>query len=47
VYGARLEGHFRVNGEKGALELFAGYERRVDATPRIVSGPATSQSGSA
>jgi len=31
--GARLEGHLRVNGEKGALELFAGYERRIDAYP--------------
>jgi hypothetical protein len=31
--GARIEGGVRVNGRKAALELFAGYERRVDAFP--------------
>lgn len=33
VCGGRIEGGFRVNGEKAAVELFAGYERRVDAYP--------------
>jgi hypothetical protein len=31
--GARIEGGVRVNGSKAAVELFAGYERRVDAFP--------------
>jgi hypothetical protein len=31
--GGRIEGGVRVNGGKAALELFAGYERRVDAFP--------------
>jgi hypothetical protein len=29
--GARVDVTFRVNGERGALEVFAGYERRIDA----------------
>jgi hypothetical protein len=29
--GARIEANLRVNGTRGALELFAGYERRIDA----------------
>jgi hypothetical protein len=33
VCGARLEGGLRVNGAHGAVELFAGYERRIDAFP--------------
>jgi hypothetical protein len=33
VCGARLEGGLRVNGTRGAVELFAGYERRIDAFP--------------
>ena len=31
--GGRIEGGVRVNGGRAALELFAGYERRVDAFP--------------
>ena len=31
--GGRIEGGIRVNGTRAALELFAGYERRVDAFP--------------
>lgn len=31
--GGRLEGGLRVSGSKGAVELFAGYERRIDADP--------------
>jgi hypothetical protein len=31
--GARVEGALRVNGRAGALEVFAGYERRIDAFP--------------
>jgi hypothetical protein len=30
-YGGRLEGGIRLTGRAGAVELFAGYERRVDA----------------
>ena len=33
VCGGRLEGGVRINGRKAAVELFAGYERRVDAYP--------------
>jgi hypothetical protein len=29
----RFEGGIRINGHGGALELFAGYERRLDADP--------------
>jgi hypothetical protein len=31
--GARLEGGVRLNGKGGGLEIFAGFERRVDAYP--------------
>jgi hypothetical protein len=31
--GGRIEGGIRINGARAALELFAGYERRVDAFP--------------
>ena len=31
--GGRLEAGLRVSGSKGAVELFAGYERRIDADP--------------
>jgi len=31
--GGRLEGGLRLNGRAGAVELFAGIERRVDADP--------------
>jgi hypothetical protein len=31
--GARGEAGFHFTGEKGAFELFAGYERRIDAFP--------------
>ena len=31
--GGRVEGGIRLSGEGGALELFAGYERTVDADP--------------
>jgi len=31
--GGRLEGGLRLNGRAGAVELFAGVERRVDADP--------------
>jgi hypothetical protein len=31
--GARLESGVRLNGQTGALELFVGYERRIDAYP--------------
>ena len=31
--GGRIEGGVRVQGRRAALELFAGYERRVDAFP--------------
>jgi hypothetical protein len=31
--GGRIEGGVRVAGSRAALELFAGYERRVDAFP--------------
>jgi hypothetical protein len=31
--GGRLEAGVRFNGRAGALELFAGFERRVDADP--------------
>ena len=31
--GGRIEGGVRINGTRAALELFAGYERRVDAFP--------------
>ena len=33
VCGGRIEGGVRINGARAALELFAGYERRVDAFP--------------
>lgn len=33
VCGARVEAGVRVNGRAGALEVFAGYERRIDAFP--------------
>ena len=32
-YGGRLEGGVRISGQAAALELFAGYERVVDADP--------------
>jgi hypothetical protein len=32
-YGGRVEGGFRFRGERGALELFGGYERVIDADP--------------
>ena len=31
--GVLLEAGVRVNGRAGALEIFAGYEKRVDADP--------------
>jgi hypothetical protein len=31
--GGKAEGGVRLNGRAGALELFAGYERRIDADP--------------
>jgi hypothetical protein len=31
--GARVEAGVHLNGREGALELFAGYERRIDAYP--------------
>jgi len=31
--GSRVEAGVRLNGESGALELYAGYERRIDAYP--------------
>jgi hypothetical protein len=31
--GSRLEGGVRVSGQAAALEVFAGYERRIDAFP--------------
>ena len=31
--GSRLEAGWRLNGRAAALELFAGYERRIDAYP--------------
>jgi hypothetical protein len=31
--GGKAEAGVRLNGRRGALELFAGYERRVDADP--------------
>jgi hypothetical protein len=33
VCGGRIEGGFRIGGDAAAVELFAGYERRVDAFP--------------
>jgi hypothetical protein len=33
ICGGRFEGGLRVNGRAAAVELFAGYERRVDAFP--------------
>jgi hypothetical protein len=33
VCGGRLEGGLRIDGDRAALELFLGYERRVDAFP--------------
>jgi hypothetical protein len=33
VCGGRLEGGLRIDGSRAALELFLGYERRVDAFP--------------
>ena len=32
-HGGRLEGGVRISGQAAALELFAGYERVVDADP--------------
>ena len=31
--GGRIEAGIRLNGRGGAMELFAGYEKRVDADP--------------
>lgn len=31
--GGRVEGGLRLQGESGAVEIFAGYERRIDAFP--------------
>jgi hypothetical protein len=31
--GARIEAGIRVNGRGGAMEIFAGYEKRADAHP--------------
>ena len=31
--GGRIEGGMRVEGQAGAVEIFAGYERRIDAYP--------------
>jgi hypothetical protein len=31
--GGLIEGGFRIAGRAGALEIFAGYEERVDADP--------------
>jgi hypothetical protein len=31
--GARIEAGIRLNGRGGAMEIFAGYEKRVDADP--------------
>ena len=33
VCGGRLEGGVRVRGRRAALEIFGGYERRIDAYP--------------
>jgi hypothetical protein len=33
VCGGRIEGALRIRGGAGAVELFAGYERRIDAYP--------------
>jgi hypothetical protein len=33
VCGGRIEGGLRVDGRAAALEVFAGYERRIDAYP--------------
>jgi hypothetical protein len=33
VCGGRIEGGVRVNAERAAIEIFAGYERRIDAYP--------------
>ena len=33
ICGARIEGGVRVDGERGAVEGFFGYERRLDAYP--------------
>lgn len=33
VCGGRIEGALRVNGRAAALEIFGGYERRIDAFP--------------
>ena len=33
VCGGRIEGGLRIRGDEAALEIFAGYERRVDAFP--------------
>jgi hypothetical protein len=33
ICGGRLEGGIEVKGEHGSVELFAGYERRMDAFP--------------
>ena len=31
--GGRIEGGVRLSGSRGAVDLFVGYERRVDADP--------------
>ena len=33
VCGGRVEGGIRVNGDAAAIEIFLGYERRIDAFP--------------
>lgn len=33
VCGGRIEGGVRVNGDKAVIEVFGGYERRIDAFP--------------
>jgi hypothetical protein len=34
-WGGRAEGGIRFGGRAGALELFAGIERRIDADPLV------------
>jgi hypothetical protein len=38
--GGKAEAGLRINGRSGALELFAGYERRIDASIDPVDGQA-------
>jgi hypothetical protein len=38
--GGKAEAGLRINGRSGALELFAGYERRIDADPSDRPGQA-------